>query len=726
MRTTRPFSIVLQTGYDRATGRDTPVAGRWVRRQPAHTWEHERLVSRSQISAPALPAKPDDADNHEELKKYLRLENARNGLLLSLAAQLKQAQNDAEKRQNSPFSEPLNRGLIKQYLDTVNSLNEMVEQKYQDKTKSFTEQCLFLECAPFWKWSWNYKKTEDSAPFWQFWKWSRKKVDSKVSWDDYECSPCCCVVKTIDYCNDSDRCANCCAGDFLCCCCCTTSCKNSRMRFTRTCVHCCSGFNFLLISILLGILALFVAYRYFVSFSGRDGSYDELVWGGSDGEHGLKVFFGWPDDSGNAHSIQYHPLNGTEFPSHGASMSESLLAWISSDGSNTTERCPINETGPGAQQPFPQDAGDLPGWVRSLYAGLMLGVVFGFLDNWGLFYGMDQLDPVFYVFATTVISALSERRSKWEGDGGERDKWVKAWNKEHGKEYTLTEWKDLRGGNEITDRIRANLEEGSSGEDWNSNRIIESSKAKIKELTPDDASKIMKMIQESKVHWQEEKIMRVHKAASDVMAGLGNTFSDFLGILLGTAALEIAKVGLNTDPSFWGLDLISIVLGCLLGCFLPALQKHALVLADGEPLGRFLEITAAVAQLFVLASVLFAGFPTCHGGPNVHLTFFYLSLIFISIPTGLMVLLLIYSILPQCPGLAKTNICGGCLWIFSNMGGIGKFTNMLEDLQVAQGPIITELERLEWNNVTSLRKVKREEAEKGARSPAGLVKMFLN
>ena len=42
--------------------------------------------------------------------------------------------------------------------------------------------------------------------------------------------------------------------------------------------------------------------------------------------------------------------------------------------------------------------------AKNLYCGLMLGLVFGFLDNFGLFYGMDKLDPILYKFGTNVIS----------------------------------------------------------------------------------------------------------------------------------------------------------------------------------------------------------------------------------------------------------------------------------------------------------------------------------
>ena len=37
----------------------------------------------------------------------------------------------------------------------------------------------------------------------------------------------------------------------------------------------------------------------------------------------------------------------------------------------------------------------------------------------------------------------------------------------------------------------------------------------------------------------------MHVVTNDLMAGLGNTFSDFLGVALGSAALEIAKFALG-------------------------------------------------------------------------------------------------------------------------------------------------------------------------------------
>ena len=45
-------------------------------------------------------------------------------------------------------------------------------------------------------------------------------------------------------------------------------------------------------------------------------------------------------------------------------------------------------------------------WAKHIYCGLMLGLIFGFLDNFGLFYGMDALDPMFYYCGSMVAAGL--------------------------------------------------------------------------------------------------------------------------------------------------------------------------------------------------------------------------------------------------------------------------------------------------------------------------------
>ena len=128
---------------------------------------------------------------------------------------------------------------------------------------------------------------------------------------------------------------------------------------------------------------------------------------------------------------------------------------------------------------------DFVGWptekhLHTVMVGLLLGFVFGFLDNFGLFYGMDVLDPLFYKFAS--VTMLSHTKDSPE---------------------------------------------------------------------------------------------RLHKLADGMMNGLGNTFSDLLGILIGTAVLQTANASFNVNAgNFWPMDFVAIILGCLVGAYLPALMKE--------------------------------------------------------------------------------------------------------------------------------------------------------
>ena len=85
--------------------------------------------------------------------------------------------------------------------------------------------------------------------------------------------------------------------------------------------------------------------------------------------------------------------------------------------------------------------------------------------------------------------------------------------------------------------------------------------------------------------------------------------SDLLGVALGTAALEIAKAGLGVEPSWWPADLLAIVLGCLLGVFLPVLVKYSGDVASGTAWLEFKYYGALGAILAVFLSVIFVGFP---------------------------------------------------------------------------------------------------------------------
>lgn len=85
--------------------------------------------------------------------------------------------------------------------------------------------------------------------------------------------------------------------------------------------------------------------------------------------------------------------------------------------------------------------------------------------------------------------------------------------------------------------------------------------------------------------------------------------ADLLGVALGTAALEIAKAGLGVEPSWWPGDLLAIVLGCLLGVFLPVLVKYKDDVASGNCYRWFKYVAALASMGLVFLSVLIVGMP---------------------------------------------------------------------------------------------------------------------
>ena len=95
-------------------------------------------------------------------------------------------------------------------------------------------------------------------------------------------------------------------------------------------------------------------------------------------------------------------------------------------------------------------------------------------------------------------------------------------------------------------------------------------------------------------------------ATSALLTRLRSRHSDLLGVALGTAALEIAKAGLGVDPSWWPADLIAIVLGCLLGVFLPVVVKYKDKVAEGK---AWKWVLAALCMVLIFGSVLVVGIP---------------------------------------------------------------------------------------------------------------------
>lgn len=179
-------------------------------------------------------------------------------------------------------------------------------------------------------------------------------------------------------------------------------------------------------------------------------------------------------------------------------------------------------------------AGDFFGWpegksgidlVKNLYGGMMLGLVFGFMDNFGLFYGMDALGDASYELALSMTIGLMHMGGKL-------------------------------------------------------NNVDQKDECQLRA----DA----------------------HEVAESLLAGIGNTFSDVLGVALGSAALLISKSGLGQDPSFWPLDLLAIAIGCTLGVILPAVAKYSDKLGIGWPL-FFYKKGSLLLMVLVFAMVFLAG-----------------------------------------------------------------------------------------------------------------------
>jgi hypothetical protein len=161
--------------------------------------------------------------------------------------------------------------------------------------------------------------------------------------------------------------------------------------------------------------------------------------------------------------------------------------------------------------------------------------------------------------------------------------------------------------------------------------------------------------------------------------------SDFLGVALGTASLEIAKAGLRVDPSFWIIDLFAIVLGCLLGVFMPVLLKHSESLAQGWR-QYALRGFALANILFIFLSVFFAGITYIWDAENGYIRASLISSgVFLAIP--IVCLLLMIGVALRFGGPKKSAIMK-CLMqhlIQSNVDvprsgdGSGIFSNLLPD-----------------------------------------------
>tara|TARA_B110000046_G_scaffold185271_1_gene226307 strand:+ start:2451 stop:3869 length:1419 start_codon:yes stop_codon:yes gene_type:complete len=221
-----------------------------------------------------------------------------------------------------------------------------------------------------------------------------------------------------------------------------------------------------------------------------------------------------------------------------------ITAWMGSwmSKSDTSEYCD-GHTGSDGFKAF-----------KNYYGGMVLGLCFGFLDNWGLFYGMDTLAGMFRSTGWWIVSGI----------------------------------------------------------------ILSGQEQKIKDIKDVDEKKKL--------------LTKINKIASDFDAGLGNTFSDLLGVMLGTAAMQIAKSGLGIDPQFWAGDLVSFFIGCLLGVLLPGIQANSVELEI--PVWK-----SAAPQLCIFVAVFMLAIPSCANGGQPAVVYISASLVGIAIISALVLTL---------------------------------------------------------------------------------------
>ena len=137
--------------------------------------------------------------------------------------------------------------------------------------------------------------------------------------------------------------------------------------------------------------------------------------------------------------------------------------------------------------------------AKQIGIGMMTNIIFGFIDNFGLFFGMDSLDD-YLNFKENDDSEKAELLSKDSRSS-----------------------KNLKGGAEDLAALRT--------------------------------------------------------------AGWGNTFSDFLGAFVGNAVGDIASTlsGVERTPII--SEIVGIVLGCILGIYIPAAMKREKSMLKGTATG---------------------------------------------------------------------------------------------------------------------------------------------
>ena len=157
-------------------------------------------------------------------------------------------------------------------------------------------------------------------------------------------------------------------------------------------------------------------------------------------------------------------------------------------------------------------------WIFTVAYALILGVVFGFMDNFGLFFGGQNLESTFY----GCLWGDEPTFAAFDPETGVRA----VPRSEADRHDTLILLDESPGGPLVT-----SCERCVGGLDF---------------------------------------VKETFTGANDVQGGLGNTFSDMAGIFIGTAIQMIVGYAFGVSSYPWWIDVVSIPTGCLIGAFLPA------------------------------------------------------------------------------------------------------------------------------------------------------------
>jgi len=292
--------------------------------------------------------------------------------------------------------------------------------------------------------------------------------------------------------------------------------------------------------------------------------------------------------------------------------------------------------------------------IKNIYAGLMLGLVFGFLDNFGLFISGPLFDALFNDIAERFVKDVIIY------DKATKDQYTRDENFERKlelvaaaaqDEYKKQIWKACKGKvfdpqvlpvldkNKFDDFLKDEKKTITFDFTITHDKTAEDFLAIPEESCHDTPTEGFLAIPEESCHAKriKNRIENRHKTEvsisndyvkknrmqENMLGGLGNTFSDALGVLIGGACLAIAKAGLNVDPGFWIMDVFSMILGCLLGVFLPA------ILFNGAIVESRWFTAAGIGLISLVMAVILTGIPHGDGDPGLISSVVFLFIAFL-------------------------------------------------------------------------------------------------